>query len=206
MKEKGLKVVLFGGTFDPIHSGHLQVAQFASKQLHADELIFIPAGRSPHKQDKPVSGTHRYAMIECAIQDHENFSVSDCELQRPEPSYTLDTVLEFRRRFGNHAILCWLIGADQLEDFEKWYRVTDLLEQCKVCVMYRAGYPKPDFRRFKGIFPHSQIEALEKNVIPTPLIDLNSTEIRQKLTAGIVPVNALPEKVISYIKENRLYT
>ena len=115
------KIILFGGSFDPIHTGHLRVAHHALKELGADELIFIPARRSPHKTDLPTPGAHRFAMIAKAIDGIDSFSVSDCELLRPEPSYTLDTVGLSRVQVGSDVVLHWLIGADQLADLEKWY-------------------------------------------------------------------------------------
>ena len=151
------KVILFGGSFDPIHTGHLRVAHHALHELTADELIFIPAHRSPHKTDFPTPGHHRLAMIEKAIDGPDSFSVSDCELSRPEPSYTLDTVRFFRNRFGQDTILHGLIGADQLTDLEKWYGVGDLLNECRLSVIVRAGYPPPDFARFENIFPSALI-------------------------------------------------
>ncbi|MHC5083421.1 MAG: nicotinate (nicotinamide) nucleotide adenylyltransferase, partial [Planctomycetota bacterium] len=138
------KVILFGGTFDPIHNGHLHVALHTLNAMNADELIFIPAGRSPHKQIAPTSGAHRMKMIEIAIENQPKLSVCDCELNRPAPSYTLDTINFFKKQFGEGVDLHWLIGADQLDDFDKWYRIDDLLDSCKMTVMYRAGYPKPD--------------------------------------------------------------
>ena len=141
------KIILFGGSFDPIHTGHLRVAHHALRELAADELIFIPARRSPHKTDSPTLGRHRFAIIAKAIDGVDGFSVSDCELPRSEPSYTLDTIRFFRNQLGSDAVLHWLIGADQLVDLEKWYRVGDLLKECRVSVMVRAGYPPPNFGR-----------------------------------------------------------
>jgi len=200
------KIILFGGSFDPIHSGHLRVAHHALQELAADELIFIPAHRSPHKTDFPTSGHHRFAMIEKAIEGFDGFSVSDCELSRPEPSYTLDTVHFFRDRFGSDAVLHWLTGADQLTDLGKWYRVGDLLKACRISVMVRAGYPLPNFDAFKGDFPSACIEQLKGDIVQTPRIDLSSTDIRRQLSSGNVPPDALEPAVLQYIEQHRLYS
>jgi nicotinate-nucleotide adenylyltransferase len=199
------KVILFGGSFDPIHTGHLRVAHHALGEVGADELIFIPAHRSPHKTDFPTPGSHRFAMIEKAIEDFDGFSVSDCELSRPEPSYTLDTVRFFRDRFGSDAILHWLTGADQLVDLGKWYCVGDLLNECRISVMVRAGYPTPDFSRFESIFSPARLEQLKGDIIQTPRIDLSSTEIRRQLSSASVPPDALPPGVLEYIMRHHLY-
>ena len=199
------KAILFGGSFDPIHTGHVCVAQHAMRTLDAASLFFIPARRSPHKVDFPTPGQHRLAMIERAIEGIEGFAVCDCELSRPEPSYTLDTVRFFRDRLGPDAVLHWLIGADQLSDLENWYCIEELLKECRVGVMVRAGYPLPDLGRFKNIFSGDIIEQLKRDSIQTPLIDLNSTAIRQQLAAGTLPPDALPSAVLEYIQQHHLY-
>ena len=200
------KIILFGGSFDPIHSGHLRVASYAMKALSAQKLIFVPANRSPHKTKSPTSGHHRYAMISKAIVGIDNFSVSDCELSRPEPSYTLDTIRFFREMFGPEVILHWLIGADQLTDLEKWYRINDLLKECHISVMVRAGYPLPDFSRFQKSFSYESIQQLEKDAIQTPQINISSTEIRHQLACGSICTDVLPPTVLEYILKNRLYS
>lgn len=198
-------LILFGGSFDPIHNGHLGVGRAVAEQLAGERLIFVPARRSPHKTETPTAGHHRLAMIECAIAGCELFSVSDCELKRSEPSYTLDTILHFRRELGAAVELFWLIGADQLAMFAKWYKVTELLALCRVSVMHRAGYPAPDFERFRGVFSPAQIAALRRDVVETPLIDISSTDIRRRLGQGDACADALPEPVMHYIQVHHLY-
>ncbi|MEN8127543.1 MAG: nicotinate (nicotinamide) nucleotide adenylyltransferase [Planctomycetota bacterium] len=199
------KIILFGGSFDPIHIGHVQVARHTLDAIHADKLIFVPARQSPHKTDTPVAGSHRLAMIARAIDGVDDFLVNDCELTRPAPSYTLDTIRFFRDQLGSNVILHWLIGADQLPDLEKWYHVADLLKECQISVMVRAGYPPPDFSRFEGVFSLACIEQLESDTIQTPQIDLSSTEIRRQLASGSVPADALAPGVLQYIRQNHLY-
>ncbi len=199
------KIILFGGSFDPIHTGHLRVAQHTMRALTADELIFIPARRSPHKTETPVPGRHRFAMIEKAINGIDGFLVSDCELLRPEPSYTLDTVRFFRDQFGFDVVLHWLIGADQLADLEKWYCVSELLNECRISVMVRAGYPPPDFGRFAEVFSPEIIIRLKGDIVHTPQIDLSSTDIRRRLASGDLLPDALPSSVLQYIQKHHLY-
>ncbi len=202
---EALKTILFGGSFDPIHKGHLCVGREVFHQLAADNFIFVPARRSPHKDAFPTSGDHRIEMIRRAIAKDSQFSVSDCELKRPAPSYTLDTIGFFRKQLGSDAVLYWLIGADQLNDFDKWYKVTDLVDACHVCVMYRAGYPKPSFEGFRGVLNASQIRKLEQHVVKTSLIPISSTDIRRQLTQGTLPGDMLDETVLEYIRSHQLY-
>lgn len=199
------KIILFGGSFDPVHAGHVCVARHALQALDAAKLIFIPAHRSPHKTGSPAPGRHRLAMIRKAIEGIDRFCVSDCELIRPQPSYTLDTICFFREQLGSDVVFHWLVGADQLSSFDRWYRVKELLEQCRVSVMVRAGYPLPDFNRFKDVFSKDVIDRLKSDVVTTPLIDLDSTTLRRQIAAGTIPADALPAGVLQYIKENRLY-
>lgn len=199
------KIILFGGSFDPIHAGHVTVARHAREALDAAKLIFIPANRSPHKTDPPAPGPHRLAMIRKAIEGMDGFCVSDCELKRPQPSYTLDTIYYFREHLGRDVVLYWLVGADQLPSFDRWYRVKELLNVCRVSVMVRAGYPPPDISRFSDVFSRDIIDRLSSDVVTTPLIDLDSTAIRRQIAAGTIPADALPTGVLEYIKENHLY-
>lgn len=199
------KIILFGGSFDPIHRGHFEVAQAALKELGADRLIFIPAKRSPLKEEFPVAdAADRLAMIRLAIQGQPAFEVSDCELRRPDPSYTRDTVIEFRKRLSD-ATLYWLVGADAMNELPHWHCLHDLLKNCRFAVMNRAGYPRPDFDKLKGIFRPEQIERLREDVVAVPLIDISSTEVRRRLARREDARELLPEPVYKYIQEKGLY-
>lgn len=198
------KIILFGGSFDPIHQGHVRVAQHAMKELNAEKIIFVPARRSPHKDTLPTAGHHRVAMIQEAITGIEGFSVSDCELSRPEPSYTLETIHFFNDAFPD-AVIHWLIGADQLAELDRWYRIDELLAACTVSVMYRAGFPPPDFGRFTESFSSEVVEKLKNAVIRTPLIDISSTDIRKTLAKGKIPCDVLCPAVLDYIRDHHLY-
>jgi nicotinate-nucleotide adenylyltransferase len=109
------KIALFGGTFDPIHLGHITVAGDAAKHIGAEKIIFIPAKRSPLKGFLPrASDNHRLQMISLAIAEQKSFEVSDCELKKPAPSYTLETVREFQAEYGSDTLIHWLMGADRI--------------------------------------------------------------------------------------------
>lgn len=199
------KVILFGGTFDPIHVGHIQVAHSAAETIGADKIVFIPARRSPHKNILPLaSGQDRGAMINLAIAGLKGFEVNECELQRPEPSYTLDTVRAFIR-MNPGAEIHWLMGADAVTDLAKWYGVRELVNECTVCVMYRGGVKKPCFSGLEGVLGPSRVEKLEQNIIATPLVEISSTEIRSKLARGEDVSGLLSPAVAEYITKNGLY-
>jgi len=198
------KIILFGGTFDPIHNGHIGVAQHALECLGGDVLIFIPARQSPHKKQAPTDGAHRLAMIRCAIASSGQFSVSDCELHREGPSYTVDTVRFFRDHVGQGAAIYWLIGADQLDDLAKWYQVEELLDACHISTMVRGGYPEPDMGRFEGVFRREHVEQLRRDIVRTPEIPVSGTEIRRQLSEGRMP-GEVPACAAEYIRRYGLY-
>jgi len=201
-----MKLILFGGTFDPVHLGHIQVAQYSFQKIGADKLIFVPAKRSPHKGNFPIaSGHHRLSMLSIAAESIDNFVVSALELERSDPSYTIDTVTAFKEEYGKETQIFWLIGADTVKDLPKWHRVEELIDACNLSVMHRAGFKKPDFTVFREHLGQNRIDKLDKHVISTPLVDISSTKIREKLSSGVDLSGLLESEVISYIRQHNLY-
>ena len=200
------KIIIFGGTFDPIHNGHLIVAQYAAKHIGAMWVVFVPARRSPHKRLCPMaSGDDRLAMIRLAIAGRGNFVVSDCELLRAEPSYTIDTLRCLRHDYGDDAEFYLLAGADGLKDMPQWHMIEELLDECNVCLMARPGYEMPDIHEYACVFGDERIEKLGRNILKNPLVDISGTQIRQKLRDGEDVSGFVPEKVLDYILSHRLY-
>jgi len=200
------KIALFGGTFDPIHIGHTTVVALAADHIGADEVVFIPANRSPLKHLRPrVSDEHRLKMIAIAVADDKRFRVSDHEIKKPEPSFTIETVKWFRDQYDKNTILYWLLGADAVDDFPLWYKVTELIDACNLCTMYRAGCDAPDFGKFKQAWGSERVEKLKSNIVPTPLVDVSSTEIRRRLATGQDVAGMLAPGVADYIRRNNLY-
>ena len=202
----GRKIALFGGTFDPVHLGHTAVAEAARGLIGADKIIFIPARRSPLKDSLPrASDDDRLAMLTLAIAGNEKFQLDDYELKKTKPSYTLNTIRHFWSLFGSDNSLYWLVGADSVDELPHWYRVVELIDKCNLCVMIRAGYAAPDFARFMPIWGSRRIQKLKHNIIQTPLIDISSTEIRNRLAAGLDVSDVLAPSVADYIRIHRLY-
>jgi nicotinate-nucleotide adenylyltransferase len=200
------KIALFGGTFDPIHLGHTAVAAAAAEHIGAEKIVFIPAKRSPLKDSFPEAGDgDRLAMIALAIADNEKFQLNDYELRKPEPSYTLETVRRFQADYGGKALIYWLIGADGIDELSRWYGIVELIDECNLCVMFRAGCKPPDFAKFKDVWGAARVEKLQRNVIRTPLIDISSTEIRNRLAAGRDVTDMLAPQVADYIRKHCLY-
>jgi nicotinate-nucleotide adenylyltransferase len=200
------KLILFGGTFDPIHLGHTAVAAYAQEQICADRLIFILARCSPLKGFSPrASDDERLEMIRVAISENPGFAVSEYELRRPAPSYTLDTVRYFKAAHGGETEIYWLVGADGVEDLRHWHKIEELLDACNVSVMYRAGWPVPDFGRFERVWGRERVEKLKRNVVATPLVDISSTQIRDRLAHGQEIRGMVHSAVERYIRERGLY-
>lgn len=200
------RIVLFGGTFDPIHLGHTTVACDAAKHIGAEKLIFIPAKRSPLKGFLPkASDDDRLEMISLAISGHDGFDVSDFELRKPAPSYTLETVESFQAEYGDHASIYWLIGADAVDDLVYWHKIVELIDACNLATMYRAGLAPPDFTKYEALWGRARVEKLQRNVLQTPLIEISSTDIRHRLTNGENASRMLNKAVLGYIREHGLY-
>jgi nicotinate-nucleotide adenylyltransferase len=200
------KIALFGGTFDPIHLGHTAVAADAVRHIGVEKIIFIPAKRSPLKGFSPVaSDDDRFRMIALAIVGNKRFELSDCELKKPAPSYTLETVRRFQADYGSETSIYWLVGADSIDDLAHWYRITELIDACNISVMYRAGCEPPDLAKFESLWGHQRVDKLQQNVIQTPLIDISSTEIRNRLAAGLDVTDMLHPAVADYIRTHGLY-
>jgi nicotinate-nucleotide adenylyltransferase len=200
------KIILFGGSFDPIHNGHIQVACAAANEIGSERVIFIPARRSPLKKILPSANQRqRFEMISLAIESYDQFEVSDCEFQRKEPSYTLDTVMHFRKLFAEQAQLYWLIGADVVSELCNWYRILDLIDNCYLSFMGRGGLDAVDFSGFDEKIGIERREKLEKHVLNTPLIEISSTEIRQRIAESGDLSMMLDPKVADYIADNNLY-
>jgi len=200
------KIVLFGGTFDPVHLGHTIVADAVAEYIGAERIIFVPAKLSPLKGFLPrASDIDRFQMLSLATAGENIFEVSDCELKRPAPSYTLDTVRQFQSECGSEASVYWLLGADGIDELVYWHQIAELIDECNLAAMYRAGFDRPDFSKLEPLLGRHRIEKLRQNIIPTPLVDISSTKVRNSLAAGDDVTQMLHPRVLSYIRENGLY-
>jgi nicotinate-nucleotide adenylyltransferase len=200
------KIALFGGTFDPVHLGHTTVAEDAARRIGAEKIIFIPAKRSPLKGFLPkANDKHRLKMITLAIAEKKTFKVSGCELKKPAPSYTLETVRQFQAEYGGGTLIHWLIGADSIDDLTYWHEIVELIDTCILTTMYRAGSAPPDFTKFAPQWGPQRVEKLQQNIIQTPLIDISSTEIRDRLASGLDVTDMLKPSVAEYILKHGLY-
>ncbi len=199
------RIVLFGGTFDPIHTGHIQVITEASKVIGADKTILIPARRSPFKDYNPIaSDADRLAIASLAISDRPNFLVSDFELSNIPPSYTIDTIRHFSILYPDSQ-LYWVCGADVVDDLSHWHQVEQLLKLCRLSVMFRGGFVSPDFEFLLPRFGRKIVDQLTSDILEVSLVDISSTMIRTKLKRGESVDSLLSPAVVSYILQHHLY-
>lgn len=202
-------VLLFGGSFNPIHHGHLLVARSVAEYLGLRRVILIPAAQPPHKLGPGPSALapaeDRLEMLRQATLDDPDFEVSDIELRRDGPSYTILTVEAFHRMLGDDVSLCWLIGADTLEDLHTWYRVRDLCGSVRIVTAARPGFEVPNLSALADILPSDLLNRIRGDLLPTPRIDISSSQIRQRVKAGQSIRYLVPETVRMFIEEHGLY-
>jgi len=188
---------LFGGTFDPPHLAHLVLAAWACETLALDRVLFIPAGRPPHKSRRRVSAArHRLAMTRLAVQHDPAFAVSALELDRPAPSYTVDTLRAIARRHDGERFL--IIGGDSLDDFRDWVEPETILALATLAVAGRPGSGDRAARRWA--------ERTGRVVwLGDPALDVSSSALRERVRRGRTIRYLVPEPVRRYIERHRLY-
>ncbi len=199
------RIGIIGGSFDPIHLGHLVIAQDALERLELDEIVFIPAAISPHKQHlKCVEAEHRLRMVELAIEGDYRFSVSDIELIRGGVSYTIDTV---RALQASRPDVEWvlIVGSDTLVDLHNWHRIDELLDLCSIASFLRPGESSLDRIAEKIELPEHRKAQLLNHVIEAHLVEISSTEIRMRVAEGLGIRYLVPPEVEMYIFEHGLY-
>jgi nicotinate-nucleotide adenylyltransferase len=190
---KPLRLGIYGGTFDPVHLGHLLLARDALEQAPLDAILFIPCRQSPHKNAPPLSpGPKRLAMLRAALKGEPRFWLSRCELDRPGPSFAIDTALEVREAFPR-AKLSWLIGADQLARLHEWERWKELRGLLKFILLERGEKP---LKRASG--PVLSLRQPRR-------IDISATEIRHRVKARLPIDHLVPASIAAYIKRQGLY-
>lgn len=194
---------IFGGTFDPIHSGHLIVAEEVWFRLELDYILFIPAGQPWLKVNRVITpAVHRLAMLKLAIASNPGFQFSALEIDHPGASYTVDTLRSLRAQLGREVKLFFILGWDNLNELPQWHEPSELVKLCTLVAVPRLDCPKPDLDSLDKAVPGVASKTI---LIDTPFIGISSSEIRQRIAEGKSIRYLVPQEVERYIREHRLY-
>lgn len=197
------KIAIFGGTFDPPHKGHLNIAKAMLQQHSLDEIWFCPARYSPHKIGKECSPvSDRLKMVELAIEGNPKYKVVDFEIKRDGPSYTVDTLEELTKKYPQHDFYL-ILGDDGIPGFFNWRNPERIVQLSKLLIGSRLDKPNFDFPPEAN---PNVVKAIKEGLTPTPLMGVSSTEIREKARQGKSLVDLVPQKVIDYLISHKLYS
>ncbi len=223
-----MNLALFGGTFDPIHRGHVNVARAAAARFELKQVWFVPADIPPHKQKTSITSFyHRYAMVTLALAEEKQFIPSLLEApalssEPRQPSYTIETVRRVKKRLGKSDRLYFLIGMDAFKDIAKWYKADELLGECEFIVAARPGYsladvasslppklrPKPEvtalFRKQKE-WSELVLQGARLHLLPETAEDVSATQVRAAVERKGALKRLLPDAVANYIVKEQLY-
>jgi len=211
---------ILGGTFDPIHFGHLRLAEEIGAALRLAEVRFVPAGTPPHRSALQATAAQRTAMVRLAIAGNPLFAVDEREIARSASGYTIDTLIELRRELGVAQPICLLLGADAFLDLVTWHRWHELFDFAHLVVAHRPGFP---VQTWSQRMPQPLAREYETRHMEQPLavhlspaggivaqslaaLDISATRIRDILHAGASPRYLLPDSVLDYIRNNDLYS
>jgi len=198
-----MKIGIMGGTFDPIHVGHLLLGQEAMERLQLDSVLFIPAGQPWMKASQKVSDKHhRLNMVKEATKNNFRFRVSDMEVKREGSSYSSETIEQLSKECGNKDQFFFIIGAEVLATFHQWRNPAVILRRCKLAIVARLGQPRLSLVTIKNSFPD---EPLEIELLPASQVGISSSELRSRVRKGLPITHWVPSEVEQYILSNGLY-
>lgn len=200
-----MRLGIFGGTFDPVHYGHLLLAESCREQCRLDQVRFLPAAVPPHKQDRVLTpAPQRIEMLQLALAGHEQFVIDRFEIDRGGVNYTVDTLRHFHTA-QPEATLFLLMGADMLLDLPNWRQADQVCELATVVAVRRPGAAEPDWRGLAGLVGPERLAWFAEHQVAMPEIGISSTEIRERVKAGRSIRYMTPRAVEIYIETHRLY-
>ena len=203
MAEKKHRVGLLGGTFDPIHIGHLMLAEAVRDEYELEQVLFIPAAQPPHKLGRKISPAEdRYMMTVLATCSNPTFEVSDIEMRREGPSYSVDTVRALLRASGGDTEYFFIAGTDIIREIHTWERIEELLSICPFIVASRPGC-RPDVEKTRALLGDLGVRQI--HLLNTPELEISSTDIRERVARGASIRYIVPREVEQYIYKKGLY-
>ncbi|MFA5794027.1 MAG: nicotinate-nucleotide adenylyltransferase [Candidatus Brocadiia bacterium] len=213
-----MKIAVLGGTFNPIHNGHMAIARAVAKRLNPDKILFVPCylpyhklasnpayrGKCTKNNDILLPAKHRLTMVKLAIKRCPKFIASSIDLKVKRPTYSINTIRKLRKLYPLNTKFYFIIGTDSLLELHKWYRINDLINLVDFVVIARPGYSLGKMTRSMR-FPIPVIRKITASYISRPALDISSTDIRRKIAAGRSIEKLVPEQVKSYITNHKLY-
>ncbi|MBI1904048.1 MAG: nicotinate-nucleotide adenylyltransferase [Planctomycetia bacterium] len=200
-----MRLGVFGGTFDPVHLGHLLLAESCRESCRLDRVWFVPAGQPPHKTNHALTPAEkRIEMLKLAIGGHEAFDICRLEIDRPGPSYSYETLAAIRQQQPG-AELFFLMGSDSLADLPTWREPAKICELAELVVVRRAGAEGPDWSRIEGLASKDRIDRFRRGAVEMPLVDIKSRDIRRRVAEGRSIRFMTPRAVEVYVQAQGLY-
>lgn len=197
------KIVVFGGTFNPPHIGHLLLAENALYELNANKIVFMTAGNPPHKDSEAViDKKHRHNLVKLLTKNNDAFVVSDMEIRSDAKSYTADTLLKLKKIYED-AKIYFIVGLDSFYDIDNWYKPELIFERCIIAVSLRGGYNNDGFEEKSKYYKLKYDAKIVKIMMPE--IEISSSDIRKRVSEGKPIRYMTTEKVMKYIEKNNLY-
>jgi nicotinate-nucleotide adenylyltransferase len=198
------RIGIMGGTFNPVHKGHIAIAEAARKQFHLNKVIFVPSGTPPHKTEEYIAPKEdRFKMVKLVIAGKKLYKVSRVELDRPGFSYAVDTFNELKKEYRGKAELYYIMGMDSINEILTWKKPMELFKLCQFIVATRPGAKIRTMRRVLK-FPPVRMHADQIHLIEVKK-NISSTKIRESIKNGEIPSRLMNKKVVDYIKEHKLY-
>ncbi|EPR09265.1 nicotinic acid mononucleotide adenylyltransferase [Ruminiclostridium papyrosolvens C7] len=202
--DKGMKIGICGGTFDPVHVGHLAVAELVREEFGLDRVLFIPSGKPPHKDLTSVTDPiHRLNMVQCAVSTNPNFEAVSIEVERRGYTYTVDTLKQLHELYPKGTEFYYIIGADVVMDLLKWKSTEEVFTLTRFIALMRPGFQDEEFKT-RLTYLKSEYD-VNITGFEAPLIEISSTFIRDRIKNGKSVKYFITEPVEGYIKENNLY-
>jgi len=199
-----MNIGVLGGTFDPIHIGHLILAEEARIKLGLSEVLFVPAGQPWLKQDRNITpAVHRVEMVRRTIIANPYLKLCTLEIERPGPSYTVDTITTLREQLGAEAIFFFILGRDSLADLPLWKEPSKLIQICKLVVAPRLSSSLSDLKSLEEAIPGVTDSVIQLDM---PVIEISSSQIRERLAQGLSIRYLVPQEVEKYIIEQKIYS
>jgi nicotinate-nucleotide adenylyltransferase len=198
-----MKIGVLGGTFDPVHLGHISMAEAAREALALAEVLLVPAGQPMSRVNRAITtAEHRLNMLRLAVQGKPGLVVSTIEIERPGPTYTVDTLAALHRQYGAEADIYFILGWDSLAQLPEWREPARIIKMCRLAAVPRPGYPQPNTKALERDIPgiKEKVIFLEK-----PHIDISATMIKETIARGRSIEHLVPGPVAAYIKKHKLY-